>query len=68
MIAHNSNPQNDDPRVADAGTIAGRAPAPVAPKPDEEHASSGSPGAIADRNQAKKREQPAQKDNTLPTK
>ena len=40
----------------------------LAPKPDEEHAPSGSPGSIADRNQAKEREQPGQKGNTLPTK
>ena len=62
MMADNSNSQNDDPQVACAGTIAGRAPAPVAPKPDAEHAPSGSPGALADRDQAKQREQSAQKD------
>jgi len=58
-MADNSNPQNDGPQVADAGTIAGRAPAPVAPKPEAENAPPGSPGAIADRDQAKQREQSA---------
>ena len=46
-----------DPRMSDAGTVAGRAPAPVAPKPDADDAPTGSPGAATDREQAKERQQ-----------
>ncbi len=49
------NREGNDLRVADAGTIAGRAPAPVAPKPDADDAPTGSPGAASDREQAKER-------------
>jgi hypothetical protein len=48
--------QNKNSKAVNAGTIAGRAGAPVAPKPDAENAPGGSPGAAADREQAKEQE------------
>lgn len=49
------NREGNDPHVADAGTIAGRVPAPVAPKPDADDEPTGSPGAVSDREQANER-------------
>jgi hypothetical protein len=46
----------DDPRISDAGTIAGRAPAPLVPKPIDSDERTGSTGANTDRDQAKERE------------
>jgi hypothetical protein len=66
LMNHSQNPESEDPREADAGTIAGRAPAPLAPKPDADHATPGSPGAIADRDQATERAQASQKDSAQP--
>lgn len=53
---NNRTSPDDDPRVADAGTIAGRAPAPVVPKPGPDDEPTGSPGATIDRDQAKERD------------
>ena len=47
------NREDRVPETTHAGTIADRAGAPVAPKPYAENAPGGSPGAAADREQAK---------------
>lgn len=44
--------KDNDPDMTEVGTVAGRAPAPVVPKPDPDQAPTGSPGATADREQA----------------
>lgn len=49
------NAKDNDPDMTEVGTVAGRAPAPVVPKPDPDEAPTGSPGAAADREQAKER-------------
>jgi len=54
--------KDNDPDLTEVGTIAGRAPAPVVPKPDADHAPSGSRGANQDRELSKEREKPADKD------
>jgi hypothetical protein len=55
------NAKDNEPDMTEVGTIAGRAPAPVVPKPDPDEAPTGSPGAAADREQAKERGQPDDK-------
>lgn len=53
--------KDNDTDLTEVGTVAGRAPAPVVPKPDADEAPSGSPGAAADREQAKERGRTADK-------
>ena len=61
-----ANKAGDDPAIVTLGTVAGRAPAPLVRKSDAENASSASPGAAADREQAKEREKPASRDAGTP--
>lgn len=49
------NAKDNNPDLTEVGTVAGRAPAPVVPKPEADEAPTGSPGAGADREQARER-------------
>jgi len=55
------NAKDNNPDLTEVGTVAGRAPAPVVPKPEADEAPTGSPGAVADREQAKERGDAADK-------